>query len=97
MPFYEEIVAKVNGGCSELGVVAVLPNPPAAADALLGQYNLDVPIVPNAQLASLGVSGTPTLILVDRGGTVVDVWIGELTPKGEQEVLAAIDPSSTCS
>lgn len=97
MPFYKNIVAKVSGGCAEYGVVAVLPNPPAAADALLRNYELGIPRVANYSLVSLGVAGTPTLVLVDGAGTVLDVWVGQLSHDEEQEVLASIDPTATCN
>lgn len=97
MPFYGEVAAKVNAGCAEYGVIAVLPNPPAAADALLRQYGLEVPRLGNTSLASLGVTGTPTLVLVDPEGTVLDIWVGQLSREGEQEVLATIDPVAACS
>jgi thiol-disulfide isomerase/thioredoxin len=97
MPFYKNLAAKVGGGCAEYGVVAVLPNPPAAADALLRDYELEIPRLANISLVSLGVTGTPTLVLVDGKGTVLDVWVGQLSRDGEQEVLASIDPMATCS
>lgn len=97
MPFYREIATNLNGACADYGVVAVLPNPPAAADALLSRYGLEVPRLANTSLVSLGVTGTPTLVLVDLDGTVLDMWIGELSRAGEEEVLAALDPVSACS
>ncbi|HTK28924.1 MAG TPA: hypothetical protein VL309_05205 [Vicinamibacterales bacterium] len=36
------------------------------------------------------VSGTPTLILIDRTGTVINSWIGKLSEDGESEVFDAI-------
>jgi hypothetical protein len=97
MPFYREIAASANLGCAGLGLVAVLPNPRGAADALFSRNDLEIPRLANTSLASLGVTGTPTLILVDREGAVLDVWVGELSRNGEQKVLAAIESVSACS
>lgn len=97
MPFYKEITARINGGCSGYGLVAVLPNPPAAADRFLSQYGLEIPRLANTRLLSLGVTGTPTVVLVDHEGTVLDVWVGELSRDGEQELLALLDPATACS
>jgi hypothetical protein len=97
MPFYREIALELSGGCRELGLVAVLPNTPTTAETLLSENGLDIPWVANTSLDSLGVQGTPTLLLVDQEGTLQDVWVGELSRGGEDDVLAAIDTRSTCS
>ena len=43
-----------------------------------------------AQLDSLGVKGTPTLLIVDQSGTVRQSWVGRLTAERETEVLSRI-------
>jgi len=40
-------------------------------------------------LRSLGVTATPTLLLVDTRGIVKKAWIGQLTPALEKEVVDA--------
>lgn len=97
MPFYRQIAARVSADCTELGVVAVLPNTRATAFALLDRHGLDFPTLAETSLISLGITGTPTLVLVDKAGTVLDMWVGQLTREAEQEVLAAIAPIAACS
>lgn len=41
-------------------------------------------------LNKLGVQGTPTLLLLDDSGTVLQTWVGKLTPEREQAVLSAL-------
>lgn len=96
IPFYVEITDRLGGGCSELGVVAALPNPPASADAFLDKAGLQIPRLANTSLASLGITGTPTVLLVDREGTVLDVWVGELSEDGQEDILAAVDAAAVC-
>lgn len=36
------------------------------------------------------VPGTPTLMLIDRSGVVKRVWVGQLPPDKEVEVIAAV-------
>lgn len=96
MPFYREIALEVGGGCPELGLVAVLPNTPETAETLLRENSVKVPWVANISLDWLGVTGTPTLLLVDRHGTLLDFWVGELSADLEKEVLGSISPGSTC-
>jgi hypothetical protein len=46
-----------------------------------------------AQVNSIGVTGTPTLLLVDEKGTVADAWQGKLQPDQETAVLAVLKKS----
>jgi len=49
-----------------------------------------VPVVDvqHAELASLKIAGTPTLLLVDRGGVVKNVWVGQLNDQSEADVMS---------
>jgi hypothetical protein len=40
-------------------------------------------------LEKLKISGTPTLLLIDRTGTVVKAWVGILSGRQELEVMKA--------
>jgi len=88
-PFYQRLVndTKDKNG---LKIVAVLPQ--TIDDGKQYLYSLKVPIadVKQAQLQTFGVSATPTLILVDSKGQVVNSWVGRLTPEAEAEVLQKI-------
>jgi thioredoxin-related protein len=46
--------------------------------------------VKQAQLSTIGVTGTPTLLLVDSTGKVANVWQGKLQPDQEAGVLAVL-------
>jgi hypothetical protein len=47
------------------------------------------PRAAHASPVALGVTGTPTLIMLNRG-TVSDVWVGTLPPEREAEVLSKL-------
>lgn len=96
MPFYRELSAIVTPDCSDVGIVAALPHPRLASDSLLARYGLDLPRLTDVSLESLGVPGTPTLMLVDPSGKVLDVWVGRLSREREREVMAALQPVPTC-
>lgn len=96
VPFYRQLSAALDGDCAEIGVVAAMPHPRAMAEALLERHGLSFSGLADTSLASLGVAGTPTLILVDRVGTVLDVWVGRLSQQREEEVLAAVRPLEAC-
>lgn len=41
-------------------------------------------------LSSVGASGTPTLLLIDNRGAVVDSWVGKLTDVAAEQVRARV-------
>jgi thioredoxin-related protein len=55
------------------------------------EKQLMVQAIAGVDLDKLGVHMTPTLILVDSAGKVLDSWRGELQPDGEREVFAALN------
>jgi thioredoxin-related protein len=88
-PFYQKLLRQTQErGQSKL--MAVFP--PASSDGKRYLKDLGVPIeeVKLASLDTLGVVGTPTLILVDNQGVVTDVWVGQLPPDKELEVLSRL-------
>lgn len=54
--------------------------------------NLGVKVddVEQASLGDLGILGTPTLVLVDSTGKVINKWEGALSPTGESEVMGQL-------
>ena len=89
-PFYQRLVRETSGQTG-LRLVAVLPQGPDEAKEYLSGLNVPVQDVRQAPPGSLGVSGTPTLLLVDHTGAVSDVWVGKLSPDKESEVLSRLE------
>lgn len=85
-PFYQRVV-KERG---DTQLVALLPQSAEEGRSYLEQLNITVADVRQASLARLGLSGTPTLILVSERGIVSDVWVGALAPSKENEVLSRL-------
>ena len=88
-PFYQRL-AQVSRGQSGLHLMAVLPQSPDESKQYLDRLGLNVDDIKQASPNSLGATGTPTLILVDRNGVTIKVWAGELPPSIEEEVLSTI-------
>lgn len=68
-------------------LIAVLPQEVSRGQAYLANLGVAVDDVKQSALSALGVSGTPTLILVDSAGVVKESWVGKLRPEREAEVL----------
>lgn len=85
-PFYQRIAQEAPGRRS-VGLVALLPQPVGDARNYLNGLGVNVADVRQVALDSLGVVGTPTLILVNKQGVVINSWRGQLPPFKEEEVL----------
>jgi hypothetical protein len=85
-PFYQRLVREMEDSKSTK-LIALLPQEVNESQQYLA--DLKVPIREVKKLGSdfLGVSSTPTLILVNNAGEVIDSWTGKLTPDKEIEVL----------
>jgi hypothetical protein len=87
MPFYRRLLARDTVGTQ---VVVAAP----ARDVGINAYLASQAVVPDAILlvppGGLPLYGTPSLIMVDPSGAVIDAWIGLLDAEQEAEVLAAL-------
>ena len=85
--FYQELLQKKS---KDVQVVAVLPQSVEDGRKYLDKLGVPVREVVQARLATLGVSGTPTLMLIDNNGVVQKSWIGKLSDGDAQSVLELI-------
>ena len=69
--------------------MAVFPDAADAVKEVVQSEGLRVHALAGVPLERLKISGTPTLLLVNRSGTVVNAWIGMLSPRQEVEVMKA--------
>lgn len=93
-PFFQRLV---EAAPSDLKIVAVFPQAEGVAKSYLDNLGVRVNEVKQASLATLGIAGTPTLLLVDDLGVVKDVWSGQQAPEGETNILSAIQDPSTAN
>ena len=68
-------------------LIAVLPQDVSRGQAYMSKLGVNVDQVQQSSLSALGLSGTPTLLLVDNQGVVKESWLGKLPPNQETEVL----------
>ena len=85
-PFYQRLLRNT-ASRTDLQLIAALPQDIAAGKQYLNEIQLPTVEVRQASLSSIGVLGTPTLLLIDKTGTVSDVWFGRLPPDKESEVF----------
>jgi hypothetical protein len=86
-PFYKDLVAKSQG---RLRIVAVLPQPLSEAQPYVRDAIAPSVQVVSSRLDSMGVTGTPTLLLVDSNGKVQQAWVGKLDDQGQRQVQSYV-------
>jgi thioredoxin-related protein len=95
-PFYQRLVRET-AGRENLRLIAVLPQETDEGKKYLSDLGLAIDEVRQAELDSVGVKGTPTLILINNAGVVVDSWVGKLPPEQESKVLERLQAKSVAS
>lgn len=86
-PFYEQLQQKRQG---DVRLVAIFPQPVEDSRNYLNKLGISVSDVVQGTLSSVGVSGTPTLLLIDNEGSVIDSWMGKLSESEAAKVMALI-------
>ena len=88
-PFYQRLTSQPQQEGSNSTIVAVFPDTADTVKEVVQSEGLRVHTLAGVPLERLKISATPTLLLVDRGGTVLNAWIGMLSPRQELEVMKA--------
>ena len=88
-PFYNKMILTA-AERKDLRVIAVFPQAVDEAKAYLAQIQVPISDVRQISFYSIGVRGTPSLVLVDKAGLIKDAWLGRLRPDKEAEVLQRI-------
>lgn len=87
LPFYRALSGDLQG---KADLLAVLPQSQQEAVAYLKAAHVDVTQVATASPSQLGVTGTPTLLLLDASGKVQEIWMGRLDESGQAQVRSRL-------
>jgi len=82
-PFYRQLIKERDG----VRTVAVLPQEISESKKYLEHLGIKVNEVRQVSLSSIGIEGTPTLLLVDKGAAIKNTWRGKLSRLQESLVL----------
>ncbi len=86
MPFYKTLIEKSKK--KGIQVVAVLPDSREEGIQYLKENGVDnIREIRQVSPNKINVRGTPTLILMDDTGEVLNLWIGKLSTEKEKEVM----------
>lgn len=89
MPFYKELIDQRNQKSSPVKVIAAVPNEQAKAEESqkFASAGANPDGMVHMDFSAIKVPGTPTLLLVDNEGKVLNVWVGKLDEDRQKEVL----------
>ncbi|HEY7216486.1 MAG TPA: hypothetical protein VIC28_17825 [Thermoanaerobaculia bacterium] len=92
MPFYKQLLDQRNQKSSPVKFIAAVPFAEAKAEE--AQKFAGAGAQPDGlvqlDFTAAKVPGTPTLMLVDNNGEVLDVWVGKLEEDRQKEVLEVL-------
>lgn len=89
-PFYRQLAALKKSDALDTTVVAAFPESPQSIEQFLGSNGIELPFVAGVGLSDLQVKATPTVILADREGRVLNVWVGQLSQGRVDEVIKTV-------
>lgn len=92
LPFYKHLVDERNSKGSGVKFIAAVPTEDSKApeSEKFTSAGVTPDSVVHLDFSSIKVPGTPTLMLVDNNGKVLNVWVGKLDDGGEKEVLKTL-------
>jgi len=91
LPFYQRLTtAAQRADDQSMRLVVATTDEAQSMTAYLAAQGISVDEVATVKSGALKIPGTPSLLLVDAGGTVTKVWRGWLEPEKEQEVLSSL-------
>ncbi len=91
IPFYNELTKSQQARSTTTRIIALFPNEANEVKHYLQQNHLQMEIATRVNFRALNVNGTPTVILVDKHGKIIDFWTGKLSNEIEQQVISAIN------
>jgi hypothetical protein len=89
LPFYRQLGEQEKSNLLHAHVLIVMPNDAYFGSNFLKKDDVDVQVIFGQKLGALKVSGTPTVLLLDSSGRIERTWIGQLSSRGEKEVIDA--------
>lgn len=88
IPFYKKLLSS---NSKTTRIVAVFINPADKVKQYLRQQQFDInTFPPGTNFNEINVTATPTLILVDDKGAILNFWVGKLSEDDEGQVIRLI-------
>lgn len=86
IPFYQKLGKELSQN-AKVKLIAAFPEDKSVAGEYLQSNNVAVSEIYQVSAPSLGVRGTPTILLINEKGEVVENWLGKLPESDEKKVF----------
>ena len=90
LPFYQRLGSALSSSGKKVKLLVLFPNSDADDARILKEGGAEVAYSADVDFNRFNVSGTPTLIFVDRTGTIQNSWVGKIPVERERAVIATI-------
>ena len=89
-PLYQRLEGLEHDNHLKAHMLVVMPDNKETGAALLSTHGITSQNIPGTLLNNMKVYGTPTLLLVDANGRLLQSWIGELDASRADALLAQL-------
>ncbi len=89
-PLYRRLEGLERDNHLKAHMLVVMPDEVTRAAALLSSQGITSQAIANTPLRDIKVSGTPTLLLVDASGRLLQSWVGELDASKADALIAQL-------
>lgn len=90
IPFFKQLLEANTGKSDSTRIVAVFPEKAEEVWSYITQQQLDVNPIPGIDYKALNLPGTPSTILIDSEGKILNFWIGKPSKDAEKEIMESI-------
>jgi thiol-disulfide isomerase/thioredoxin len=94
MPFYQQLAQVASRRGDQIRLVALGPESDADLRAFFATHGVLIDAAISVPPAATRIPGTPTLVLVDRNGVVLNQWVGLLASTEQEQVVKTLSPSA---
>jgi thiol-disulfide isomerase/thioredoxin len=91
IPFYQQLVSNRAEQNKTTKLIAIFSERQNVVQQYLEENQLEIESISSADFKALNLAGTPTLVLLDNSGKVIDFWVGKLPKEAEPQVRQALD------
>lgn len=95
LPFYKQLQDRLGQQTqAPAQLIALFSDPPHQVDSYVKLHQFSVPSISAVNYRALKIDFTPSLILVDSNGEVLESWDGKLSPEEQEDVYNAVTSHS---
>lgn len=91
IPFFKQILQANAENGYKTQIVAVFPESTEEVGRYISEQRISLDAVPGVDYRALNLAGTPTAVLVNREGTILNFWTGKPSNVAEKEILQFIN------